>query len=245
MTALTDGQWEPPIGWAPEDPPIQGLHLVDLDAPVRDILGDLTNTLAPCSGGCGIRVLKYQEWQKLGKEERTNLRKLGVNRTSSFGRCWKCTEADPTSRPEAAGNSRKYYGKKVSAEMKTKIPEIWEQIQIDGGATKELGERLGVTRERARQLVKELGLPHRDRRGATTREFVEDLEHLFSFGLGAHEIAQKLGTNADALVRQIDRLRARGLTTVSFPTYFRYYDVDSESRVSARNQRVHDKEQAA
>lgn len=208
---------------------------------VRAVLGGLTDTLKPCAGDCGDRLVKYSDWKALEKAKRKRLRGLGLNRLSARDRCWKCAEQDK----ENGVPRRVYYGSKVTAEMKTKIPEIWEQIQIDGGGTPELGHRLGVSRERARQLVKELGLPHRDRRGATIREFVEDLEHLFSFGLGAHEIAQKLGTNADALVRQIDRLRARGLTTVSFPTYFRYYDVDSESRVSARNQRVHDKEQAA
>lgn len=182
---------------------------------VRLILGDLTELLAECSGGCKTLVLKYQEWQKLGKEERQSLRKLGVNRTSSYGRCWKCTEVNA-----ATGKSgRKYYGKKISTELRAQIPQIWDEITSDGGGAPELGLHLGVSRERARQVVKELGLPNPDRRGRRTEEFLEELEFLAGFRLGVKEMSEKFGLSPEQFVSKVEHCRVRGLTALSYTNY--------------------------
>lgn len=183
---------------------------------VRAVLGGLTDTLKPCAGDCGDRLVKYSDWKALEKAKRKRLRGLGLNRLSARDRCWKCAEQDK----ENGVPRRTYYGSKVTAEMKAQIPEIWAEIQTDGGATPELGRRLGVTRERARQLVKELGLPHRDRRIERSEIFLEELHHLVSLGLGVYELSKALNIPCDSLVRKVDNLRHNGKTTVSFPGYF-------------------------
>lgn len=222
--------WEPPIGWTPEDPPIPGVTLVPPEAlkvPQGGAQGVLDRLLAEaheCAGGCSTQVIPQVAWTRIPIPHRKVLRRSGVRRVESLGRCLKCTTAGRPGDLNAGRGKHANRRRKLDQETINRLPEIWEAITADGGGTQELGKHLGVTRERARQLVKKLGLPKRDRRGAATREFIEELEWFAGFGLGAHEIAQKFGMTADALVRRIDRLRARGLTTVSFPTYFRYYE---------------------
>lgn len=183
---------------------------------IRMILGAHSDDPKPCVGECGILLLGFTQWQRLEKADRNRLRCLGVNRTSSYGRCWKCAERGV----EKGESGRKHYAPKITDEIRARIPEMWAGIQDAGGGFRVLGEHLGVSTERARQLVKELELPHRDTRGVQTQEFLEELEFLAGFQLGAHELAQRFGMTARSLVERIDRLRARGLTTVSFPNYF-------------------------
>lgn len=211
--------WEPPIGWVPEDPPIPGFHLVSAEHPsgqIRAALGDLYGSLTACAGGCGAQVVRFVHWEKLDKTTRKRLISLGVKRIQSYGRCWKCTEAGNGKGPKP---DRK---KKVSDEQKAQIPQVWEQITLDGGGTPELGAHLGVTRERARQLVKELGLPHRDGRGRRTEEFIEELEFLAGFCLGVKELADKFGLTPDKFVSKVEQLRIRGLTDLSYTEYHRH-----------------------
>lgn len=187
------------------------------DGAVRAVLGDLVHNLTVCAGGCGLRLLRFTEWEKLDKQKRGRLRELGINRVSSYGRCWKCTE---TGAPKS-GKARKYFGQKISAELKAQIPQIWAEIQADGGATPELGKRLGVTRERARQLVHELGLPHTDARNARTQAFLEELEFLAGFHLGVYELAERFGLTPDEFVSKVEGYRVRGLTERCYLDYFR------------------------
>lgn len=184
---------------------------------VRAILGDRTDGLKPCAGGCTTRLLGFQEWQALEKPQRKRLRELGINRVASYGRCRECTERGAPKGPPG----RKNYAPKVSAETKARIPEMWAEIQTGGGGFRVLGERLGVTAERARQLVRELELSHVDQRIERSETFLEELHFLVSLGLGVYELSKALNIPCDSLVRKVDNLRHNGKTTVSFPGYFR------------------------
>ena len=187
---------------------------------LRALLGPLMDGLRGCSGGCGQQLLPYSVWQKIGKAERKRLRDLGVNRVSSFGRCWKCAE---TGMPQTGHGNANYSQRigKIPQETLDRLPEIWNEILVAGGGTPELGKRLGVTRERARQLVSKYGLPRTHRSKARSLNFIEELEFFVSCGLGVYEIAGRLGMDPDSFVKKVDGLRHDGKTTVEFYGYFR------------------------
>lgn len=103
---------------------------------------------------------------------------------------------------------------------------LWQEVYENGGSYREMRDKLDqlghtCTREYVRQMVRSLGLPQPDNRTQKRDYFLEELHHLAGFGLGAHEIAQRLGLTCDALVRKIDQLRFHGLTHIRFPGYFR------------------------
>ena len=190
----------------------------ELKVALRALLGPLMGRLEDCSGGCGQRLLPYRIHQSFDKQQRRQLKALGVNRSSSFGRCGVCTAAGRN------GNSGRDYTPrvgKIPTEMLDRLPEIWNEILTAGGGTPELGKRLGVTRERARQLVSKYDLPRTHLAKARSQNFLEELEFFVSCGLGVYEIAGRLGMDPDSFVKKVDGLRHDGKTTVEFNGYFR------------------------
>lgn len=193
------------------------------DGPLRAVLGPLTETLRECAGGCGFRVLSQHHWGKVEKAKRKRLLELKVRRNDSAGRCWKCSEQGLPGNPKREFTTRK----KIPPEVMSRLPEIWEQVRLDGGGLKELAKRLGVSGERARQLVKEHSLPRTHSSKEKAAIFLEELEHMHSLGQGVYAISKALGMTPDALVRKVDDLHYAGKTKVLFHGWHRRYDKEA------------------
>jgi hypothetical protein len=189
---------------------------------VRPILGYLTDSLIDCVGGCGYKLVSYYHWGKLSKEQRRILRAEKVRRNSSRGLCWKCSD-EPSRIQEA--NRRV----KVTPDILAQLPQIWEEVRGAGGGLRELGERLEVSRERARQLVKQHGLPKTHNAKERASYFLEELEFLHSMGRGVYEISKALQMDPDSLVRKVDDLHYAGKTKVLFEGWHKRYAREKEA----------------
>jgi hypothetical protein len=189
-----------------------------LGGPIRGALGDLVRRLSDCVGGCGLRVLGTDDWKKLEPAKRKRLISLGVNRRESKGRCRKCTDEGRPGIP-ANRSGRRPSVRKVPEEILEKLPQIWDEVRGNGGGARELGARLGITREGARQLLIRHELPRAHTAVVRAEIFLEELEHLASFHLGVHEIATRLGLTDDELIERVEHLRTKGKTTLRFDHY--------------------------
>jgi hypothetical protein len=155
-------------------------------------------------------------WAEVDAPKRKRLIELGVRRGESLGRCKKCTTAGvPAVVPQKAvkvGNVRN----RIDPELMARLPQIWQEVRDAGGGQLELAKRLKVSRERARQLIQEHGLPRRDNRIEKAAVFLEELEHLAGLGQGVAYIAQALHMEPDALVNKVNHLYRIGKTAVNF-----------------------------
>lgn len=192
------------------------------DGPLRAVLGDLMGSLVDCVGGCGFRLLSQHHWEQFDKPKRKHLRELGVRRKDSANRCWKCIENGV-----APGESMRNTRRKLSTEMLSRLPEIWNEVRESGGGQRELGEALGVSRERARQLIKEHSLPRTHSLKEKAAVFLEELEHLAGLGMGVQYISRALGMDPDALVKKVDHLHQTGKTKVRFEGWHRRCDKEA------------------
>ncbi len=184
------------------------------------ILGHPLEDLPKCNAGCGRRVLRRAAYRSLSSEDQKVLRTLKVCRVEAKGICGGCY-------PQAckSGLILQFEGYRSSPppiKEQFDIPALWEKVRESGGSSAELGAELGVSREYARQLVKELGLPRWDGRHDRSIErdlFISEAERLVRFGIGLHEIAGRFSLTEDQIVEKIGRLRERGLTELRFDTY--------------------------
>lgn len=184
----------------------------------RVVAGIMVDELPLCRAGCGFRMLKRSEWRRLPREDVARLRSLNVRRTEAQQICGGCY-----SKAHKAGTLSQFpriVPENASVRKRFDVPALWEQVRAAEGGYLELGNELGVSREFARQLVKELGLPTVDRRVNEERDyFISETEYLIQCGLGVHEIARSFGLSDDEFVVKIGRLRERGLTAVRFDEY--------------------------
>ncbi len=184
------------------------------------ILGCPLEDLPMCNAGCGRRVLRRAAYRTLSEEDRKVLQSLNVRRVEAKGICGGCY-------PQAckSGLILQFEGYRSSPppiKEQFDIPALWEKVRESGGSSAELGAELGVSREYARQLVKELGLPRWDGRHDRSIErdlFISEAERLVRFGIGLHEIAGRFSLTEDQFIEKIGRLRERGLTELRFDTY--------------------------
>lgn len=198
----------------------------DPDGPFRAVLGPLADDLLPCAGRCGDQLLRWKDWRTLDAGKRKRLRVLRVNRASSFGRCWKCAEngaekAPVENQPSSSSLPRPKNANRIPAEILSRLPEIWAEVRVDGGGVRQFAGILGVTRERARQLVVKHDLPRTRTLGQKAQVFLEELEHLAGLGMGVKYIADALGMTPEGLARKVNHLYETGKTEVHFPGWHR------------------------
>lgn len=184
------------------------------DGALRAVLGDLVDDVHPCAGSCGLRVLRAQVWKGLDKGKRARLTALRVSRVSSRGRCWKCTEVGGATTHSKNAN-------RIPAELLAQLPEIWAEVRLNEGGPQELANRLGVSRERARQLVSKHDLPRTHTLVERAGIFLDELEHLAGLGMGVGYIASALGMTPEGLARKVNHLHQVGKTEVHFPGWYR------------------------
>ena len=197
------------------------------ERPPEAILGFPLEDLPMCNAGCGRRVLRRAAYRTLSEEDRKVLQSLKVRRVESKGVCGGCySTACKQGLLEQFEGYRS--GRTLTVKEQFDIPALWEKVRESGGSYQELSTELGVTREYARQLVKELGLPRRDERHDRSIEramFLSEAERLVRFGIGIHEIAGRFSLTDDQFIEKIGRLRERGLTELRFDEYTSFTEV--------------------
>ena len=178
---------------------------------------------------CGCPSVRRATWLGLPARTKELLTRAGVRKIESRELCSVCYK-----RMKNAGRLEEFapsdWGKVQAAEQRHKkvalhksvdLKTMWQEVRDAGGSYGELAQQLGCSREYARQMVRDQGLPMIDNRTRTDGRdyFLEELDHLLGFGLGVYEIAQRFNLTPDHLVRKVAKLRERGLTDIRFDTY--------------------------
>ena len=184
------------------------------------VAGIRVDTLPRCAGSCGRKVVTTEQYNA---SEPARLRRRGVRRIQRNGYCKAClTEAI------ASGKVKRHASrppKRMSVKDRFDVPAIWEEVRAANGGYVPLGERLGVSWQRARQIVKELGLPTGHAAAGPREHFLSELEHLLAMGQGIQRIAEAFSLTPDELVAKVHRLADRGHTRIRFE----YWEINGRS----------------
>lgn len=231
-----------------DERPQERLRIVEAETPVtpeivregaaQALPGDVLALLKPTGcRRCGRTVVNRVQTRRQSPEVRQALRAAGVVISESRGLCCECVDAAksegnleefPISKREKKEAPPKQGRQPI--ETKVDVPRIWRDIVENGGSYAQLGERLGVSREYARQVVVRLELPRGIEPKKREREyFVSEVEFLLSCGVGIHQIAVQMGVTEAQLIDRFEKYLERGHTTVRL----QYGDITEEGAKAA------------
>lgn len=186
---------------------------------------------------CACLVVRRITWGKLPAATRKAFREAGIRSLESRGLCRTCYTV-------AVGNGRldefpvsdwsdrvkeNVRAQRTAIQERVDFPALWAEVQGAGGGLKEMSEKLGVTTERVRQIVKELDLPKTHSLKVRAAIFLEELEHLAGLGQGVGYISRALGMTEDALVGKVNHLHQTGKTKVHFHGYHHQRNMEKEA----------------
>ena len=180
---------------------------------------------------CSTLCVRRATWGKLPESIKRLLGNAGIKRIGGRELCRTCYEQvcnsgslDEFPKSDWIGKVKEKAARGNGGWKSLDVPAIWAEVQLSGGGHVALGERLGVTRQRASQILDELGLPKGHSLKARAAVFLEELEFLAGAGEGVYAISRALQMDPDALVKKVDHLHQTGKTTVRFDGWSRRYD---------------------